>query len=146
MVMTIGSCRPVPWNFGSEYAVASTVMFSAGPRRLSYNSSDACIHSDGKPGHLATLLPDHPIAAGLPKRWDVPQTEMYNEPFHVPEPDEVVFEEKWDLGEHFRSGCVWNVGRGKVFYFRPGHETYPVYRQPETLRVIENACRWLGQK
>jgi trehalose utilization protein len=100
--------------------------------------------ADGKPGHLTTLLPDHPIAAGLPKQWDVPQTEMYNEPFHVPEPDEVVFEEKWDAGEHFRSGCVWNVGKGKVFYFRPGHETYPVYRQAEPLRVIENACRWLG--
>jgi trehalose utilization protein len=101
--------------------------------------------ADGKPGHLTTLLPDHPIAAGLPRQWDVPQTEMYNEPFHVPEPDEVVFEEKWDLGEHFRSGCVWNVGKGKVFYFRPGHETYPVYRQPEPLRVIENACRWMGE-
>ena len=100
--------------------------------------------ADGKPGHLTTLLPDHPIATGLPKQWDIPQTEMYNEPFHVPEPDEVVFEEKWDLGERFRSGCVWNVGKGKVFYFRPGHETYPVYRQAEPLRVIENACRWLG--
>jgi trehalose utilization protein len=100
--------------------------------------------ADGKPGHLTTLLPDHPIAAGLPKQWTIPQTEMYSEPFHVPEPDEVVFEEKWDLGERFRSGCVWNVGKGKVFYFRPGHETYPVYRRAEPLRVIENACRWLG--
>ena len=100
--------------------------------------------ADGKPGHMTTLLPDHPIGAGLPKQWDVPQTEMYSEPFHVPEPDEVVFEEKWDLGERFRSGCVWDVGAGKVFYFRPGHETYPVYRQAEPLRVIENACRWMG--
>ena len=101
--------------------------------------------ADGQPGHMTTLLPDHPIAAGLPKQWDVPQTEMYSEPFHVPEPDEVIFEEKWDRGEHFRSGCVWKLGQGKVFYFRPGHETYPVYKQPETLRVIENACRWLGR-
>jgi trehalose utilization protein len=101
--------------------------------------------ADGRPGHLTTLLPDHPIAAGLPKTWTIPQTEMYSEPFHVPGPDEVVFEEKWDLGERFRSGCVWNVGKGKVFYFRPGHETYPVYRQAEPLRVIENACRWLGR-
>jgi trehalose utilization protein len=100
--------------------------------------------ADGKPSHVTTLLPDHPIAAGLPRQWDVPQTEMYDEPFHVPQPDEVVFEEKWDAGEHFRSGCVWNVGKGKVFYFRPGHETYPVYRQEYPLRVIENACRWIG--
>ncbi len=102
--------------------------------------------ADGAPGHLTTLLPGHPIAAGLPATWDIPQTEMYGEPFHVPAPDEVVFEEKWDKGEHFRSGCVWRVGNGRVFYFRPGHETYPVFKQPEPLRVIENAVRWLGAR
>ena len=82
--------------------------------------------NDGKPGHLHTLLPEHPIAKGIPVDWDLPQTEMYDEPFHVPTPDAVVFEEKWDAGEHFRSGCVWQVGKGRVFYFRPGHETYPI--------------------
>ncbi len=110
----------------------------------------ACVfpayRADGAPGHLTTLLPAHPIAAGLPARWDIPQTEMYGEPFHVPTPDEVVFEEKWDKGEHFRSGCVWKVGKGRVFYFRPGHETYPIFKQAEPLRVIENAVRWLGAK
>lgn len=102
--------------------------------------------ADGAPGHLTTLLPQHPIAAGLPAQWDIPQTEMYGEPFHVPTPDEVIFEEKWDKGEHFRSGCVWQVGKGRVFYFRPGHETYPIYQQAEPLRVVENAVRWLGKK
>jgi trehalose utilization protein len=102
--------------------------------------------NDGAPGHLTTLLPQHPIAAGLPAQWDIPQTEMYGEPFHVPTPDEVVFEEKWDKGEHFRSGCVWQVGKGRVFYFRPGHETYPIYKQAEPLRVVENAVRWLAIK
>ncbi len=100
--------------------------------------------ADGAPGHLTTLLPDHPIAKGLPVKWDIPQTEMYGEPFHVPPPDEVVFEERWDKGEHFRSGCVWKVGLGRVFYFRPGHESFPVFKQTEPLRVIENAIRWLG--
>jgi trehalose utilization protein len=100
--------------------------------------------ADGAPGHLTTLLPQHPIAAGLPAQWDIPQTEMYGEPFHVPAPDEVVFEEKWDKGEHFRSGCVWQVGKGRVFYFRPGHEIYPVFKQAEPLRVLENAARFLG--
>lgn len=100
--------------------------------------------TDGAPSHLTTLLPDHPLAAGLPKQWDIPQTEMYGEPFHVPTPDAVVFEERWDKGEHFRSGCVWQVGKGRVVYFRPGHETYPVFKQREPLRVIENAVRWLG--
>ena len=59
---------------------------------------------DGAPSHVTTLLPEHPIAAGLPLKWDVTQTEMYDEPFHVPKPDAVVFEERWDKGEHFRSG------------------------------------------
>lgn len=101
--------------------------------------------ADGAPGHVTALLPDHPIAAGLPRQWDVRQTEMYDEPFHVPAPDAVVFEEKWDKGERFRSGCVWQVGAGRVFYFRPGHETFPVYQQAEPLKVLENAVRWLGR-
>jgi trehalose utilization protein len=99
---------------------------------------------DGAPSHVTTLLPQHPIAAGLPAKWDIQQTEMYDEPFHVPPPDAVVFEEHWDKGEHFRSGCVWQVGKGRVFYFRPGHEVFPVYKQAEPLRVIENAVRWLA--
>ena len=69
---------------------------------------------------------------------------MYNEPFHVPPPDEVVFEERWAPGEWFRSGSVWKIGRGRVFYFRPGHELYPVFKQPMCLKLIENAVRWLG--
>jgi trehalose utilization protein len=100
---------------------------------------------DGAPSHVTTLLPDHPIAQGLPSGWTIPQTEMYDEPFHVPPPDEVVFRENWDKGEHFRSGCVWRIGQGNVFYFRPGHETYPVFKQAENLRVVENAARWLGK-
>ena len=69
---------------------------------------------------------------------------MYDEPFHVPPPDEVVFEERWELGERFRSGAVWRIGKGKLFYFRPGHETFNVYFQPETLQVVENAVRWMA--
>ena len=99
---------------------------------------------DGKPGTIVVKKPQHPIAHGLPSTFHVKQTEMYNEPFHVPDPDEVIFEETWELGERFRSGMVWNIGKGKVFYFRPGHETYPVYKQGEVIQVIENACRWLG--
>ena len=99
---------------------------------------------DAKPGHITTLLKDHPIAAGLPEKWDVSQTEMYDERFHVPQPDAVVFAERWDAGEHFRSGCVWTIGKGKVFYFRPGHETYPVYKQEMPLKVVENTVAWIG--
>ncbi len=100
--------------------------------------------ADGAPGHMTTLLPKHPVAVGLPEKWDVAQTEMYNEPFHIPAPDAVVFEERWDKGEHFRSGCAWQVDKGRVFYFRPGHESFAVYRQAECLKVIENAVRWVS--
>jgi trehalose utilization protein len=99
--------------------------------------------ADGAVSHVTTLAATHPIAKGLPAQWDIAQTEMYAEPFHVPKPDVVVFEENWDKGETFRSGCVWNIGKGAVFYFRPGHETYPVYQQKEPLQVLENAVRWL---
>ncbi|MBI1323802.1 trehalose utilization protein [bacterium] len=102
--------------------------------------------ADAAPGHVTTLLPDHPIAAGLPKTWDVRQTEMYSEPFHVPPPDAVIFEEKWDKGERFRSGCLWTVGKGLVFYFRPGHETYPVFEQAEVIKVLENAVKFIAMK
>jgi trehalose utilization protein len=101
---------------------------------------------DGKPSHVRTLLPDHPIARGLPVAFDVPHTEMYDEQFHVPAPDEVIFEEKWDAGEQFRSGSVWKIGQGRVFYFRPGHETFDIYKQPETLLIVENAVRWLDER
>ena len=102
--------------------------------------------ADGKPSTIRVQQADHPIAEGLPKTFQIVQTEMYNEPFHVPDPDEVIFEEVWAGGERFRSGMVWNIGQGKVFYFRPGHETYPVFKQQEVMTVIANACRWLGSE
>ena len=55
--------------------------------------------ADGAPSHVTTLMIDHPVAIGLPEAWDIPQTEMYDEPHHIPTPDAVVFEEKWDKGE-----------------------------------------------
>lgn len=99
---------------------------------------------DGQPSQVHTLLPKHPIARGVPQDFTIPQTEMYEEPFHVPTPDLVIFEERWKPGEWFRSGCVWQLGQGKVFYFRPGHETYPVYKQAPCLKILENAARWLA--
>lgn len=95
---------------------------------------------------LKVLLPDHPIAAGLPAEIVNEKDEMYDEPFHVPAPDEVVFEERWAGGEWFRSGSLWRVGQGKVFYFRPGHETFPVYHAPVMLKVVENAVHYLAAK
>ncbi len=97
---------------------------------------------DGKPSRVNVLLPKHPIVKGIPSTFVIHQTEMYDEPFHVPTPDQVVFEERWATGEWFRSGSVWNLGKGKVFYFRPGHETFPVFKNATVLKVLENAVRW----
>jgi trehalose utilization protein len=99
--------------------------------------------TDGKPSQMRVLKRDHAIAKGLPEHFELPQTEMYAEPFHVPEPDEVILEERWATGEWFRSGMVWKLGKGRVFYFRPGHETYPVFKEKPVLQLLENAVRWL---
>lgn len=98
----------------------------------------------GGPSRTTTLLPAHPIARGVPAEFRFLESEMYSEPFHIPEPDVVIFGEKWETGEHFRSGIVWTVGRGRVFYFGPGHETYDIFHQEIPLRILTNAVRWLG--
>lgn len=100
--------------------------------------------TDGKPSQVRVLVPEHPVARGLPPTFELPQTEMYAEPFHVPEPDDVLLEERWATGEWFRSGMAWKLGAGRVLYFRPGHETYPVFREPAVLQWLENAVRWLA--
>ncbi len=101
--------------------------------------------NDGKPSYLRVLKPEHPIVQGVPASgFTIPHEEMYNEPFHVPEPDEVILEERWETGEWFRGGMLWTLGKGKVFYFRPGHETYPTYQQEYPLMIVANAVNWLG--
>lgn len=120
-----------------------------GPVEVELTLPNCCFPAfrpDGKPSRVRTLLPAHPIAKGLPAEFVIEQTEMYNEPFHVPPPDEVVFEEHWAGGEWFRSGSVWRLGKGRIFYFRPGHELYPVFKNPEVRQVLDNAVRWLGKK
>ena len=99
---------------------------------------------DGKPSHDRVITPGHPIAQGIPATFEISQTEMYDEPFHVPEPDQIIFEERWDDGAWFRSGMVWELGHGKVFYYRPGHETYPVYKEAIPLKILVNAARWMA--
>ena len=101
--------------------------------------------NDGLPSRIRTLAPQHPIAKGIPDDFELPHTEMYDEPFHVPEPDMVIFEERWEKGEHFRSGMLWKIGEGEVFYFRPGHETFAVYTEKVPMQILENAIRYLGK-
>lgn len=96
----------------------------------------------GTPEKLWVIEPEHPIASGLETSFVVPQTEIYGEPFDIPAPDTIVFISSWNSGEVCRSGCCFQRGRGRVFFFRPGHETYPIYYQNEVQQVIANAARW----
>ena len=91
---------------------------------------------------LWIVNPAHPITAGLGPYIELPAEEMYGEFFDVPAPDEEIFISWFQGGEIFRSGLTWNRGKGKIFYFRPGHETFPTYYNPEILKVITNAVRW----
>lgn len=104
------------------------------------------VDAHGRPSNVTVLMPEHPIMEGLPAQFEIPSSEMYDEPFHVPEPDAVLFNEVWRGGGRFRGGMLWNLGMGKVLYFRPGHETFPVFKDPNVIKIIENAVRWLGSQ
>jgi trehalose utilization protein len=67
---------------------------------------------------------------------------MYGEPFAIPTPDEMVFISWFEGGDVFRSGCTWKRGNGKIFYFSPGHEMYPIFSNPSVQLVLRNAVRW----
>lgn len=96
----------------------------------------------GEKERLWVVEPGHPIAEGLGEYIEIEHTEMYGERFDIPEPDTLVFISWFQGGEVFRSGCCYHRNKGKVFYFRPGHETYPIYYQPDVLKAIVNAVRW----
>lgn len=90
-----------------------------------------------------TVNPGHPIARTVPPVFTIPEQEMYGEYFDIPQPDELVFLSSFKGGEVFRSGCCFTRGQGRIFYFSPGHETYPVYHQKEVRQVIANAVEWV---
>lgn len=96
----------------------------------------------GEKERLWNIRPGHPITEGIGEYFELPNTEMYGERFDIPEPDELVFISWFPGGEVFRSGCVFYRGNGKVFYFRPGHETYPIFYHPDVQKVLTNAARW----
>ncbi|MFC5528579.1 ThuA domain-containing protein [Cohnella yongneupensis] len=89
-----------------------------------------------------TVDPSHPIAQGVPEYFELKPEEMYGEHFDIPAPDELIFVSWFEGGEVFRSGCTFRRGQGKIFYFRPGHETYPTYYHPIIRRVIANGVKW----
>lgn len=91
---------------------------------------------------LWVVDPSHPITKDIGEYIELEKEEMYGEHFDIPAPDELVFLSWFEGGEVFRSGCTYKRGNGKVFYFRPGHETYPTYHNKEIQKVIRNAVQW----
>ena len=100
----------------------------------------------GEKERLWNIEPGHPITAGLGEYFELPHTEMYGERFDIPTPDKLVFISWFQGGEVFRSGCCWERGHGRIFYFRPGHETFPIYHDANVQLVLANAVRWAAPR
>lgn len=91
---------------------------------------------------LWVVEPNHPITEGLPEYVELPEAEMYGERFDIPAPETLVFLSWFEGGEVFRSGCCYTRGNGRIFYFRPGHETYPIYHEETVQQILANAVAW----
>jgi len=96
----------------------------------------------GEKERLWVVSPSHPIAQGVPETFVIPNHEMYGEPFDIPPDGRVVFMSWFEGGNVFRSGVAFERDRGRIFYFSPGHETFPVYHDPVIRKIIGNAIRW----
>lgn len=114
-------------------------------KSLMGTSCDLKWREAGENERIWVVEPGHPIAEGLGETIEIEHEEMYGERFDIPQPDTLVFVSWFKGGEVFRSGCCYTRGKGRIFYFRPGHETFPTYHHPDVQRVIANAVRWAAQ-
>ena len=111
-------------------------------RLMGTHTDRLCWREDGEKSRLWVTAPGHPIVQGIGAFLEVPADETYAEPFGIPQPETQVFITWYPGGEVFRGGNCYTRGNGRIFYFHPGHETFPIYYQPDVLRVIANAIRW----
>ncbi len=100
---------------------------------------------DGRPEFVSVRAPDHPIARGIGP-FTIPKTDMFSEPFAVPNPETVVFVSTWEKGETLRSGLTWTIGKGRVAYLRTGPEGYPVLFHPSIRQAIANSVQWVAHR
>jgi len=120
--------------------------FSKISRLLTGTTCNLSWREAGEKERVWVVEPGHPIAEGLSRNFDIPQAEMYGERFDIPAPDELVFVSWFKGGEVFRSGCCFRRGNGRIFYFRPGHESYPIYFQKQVRQVLANGVRWAAPR
>ncbi len=111
-------------------------------RRLMGTPCSLTWREAGERERLWVINPAHPIVEGIGPMIELPNAEMYGEPFAVPEPMETVFVSWYEGGEVFRSGLTWQRGGGRIFYFQPGHEVYPIYHNTQVRQVLRNAVKW----
>lgn len=130
---------------GMGLVVLHSGHFSRVFQRLMGTSCDLTWREDGGRERVWVVDPTHPIAAGLGAGFTLPEEEMYGEFFDIPAPDRLVLVSWFQGGEVFRSGCCFSRGVGRIFYFRPGHETHPTYFDANVRRVIANAVRWTAE-
>lgn len=97
---------------------------------------------NGDSERLFCVNPAHPIAAGITEPIVLENEEMYGEYFDIPKPDDEIFLGWFKSGCVFRSGVTFTRGMGRIFYFQPGHEEYPIYHNPQIQQIITNAVRW----
>ncbi|MEH7514887.1 ThuA domain-containing protein [Gottfriedia acidiceleris] len=119
--------------------------FSKVFKKLMGTSCDLKWREAAETERLWVVDPSHPIVDGIGKYIEIDQEEMYGEHFDIPTPDELVLVSWFKGGEVFRSGCTFKRGNGKIFYFRPGHETYPTYHHKEVQKIIINAVNWANK-
>jgi trehalose utilization protein len=127
---------------GMGFVPLHSAHFSKLFRRLMGTPCSLSYRESGERERVWVIDTGHPIAAGLEESFVIPETEMYGEPFTIPEPERLVFVSWFEGGEVFRSGCCYHRGNGRIFYFRPGHETYPIYKMTTVQDIIDNAVRW----
>jgi trehalose utilization protein len=115
-------------------------------RRLLGTTCDLRWRNEGERELVWTVAPSHPIAAGVPHPIVIDAQEMYSEPFAIPAPEELIFVSSFAGGEVFRGGCTWTRGAGRIFYFSPGDQDYPVYHHPDIRRVLANGVQWAAPR
>jgi trehalose utilization protein len=115
-------------------------------RRLLGTSCSLRWRNDGEREYVWTVAPSHPIAQGVPQPIVIEAHEMYGEHFDIPAPDELVFISSFAGGEVFRGGCCFTRGAGRIFYFSPGDQEYPIYHQAAVQQVLANAARWAAPR
>lgn len=127
---------------GMGFVALHSAMLSHIFKELMGHSCSAPWRNVGEREVIWVVDPNHPIAKGVEPPIVLEQEEMYGEPFDAPPPDELVFLSWFEGGEVFRSGMCYRRGKGRIFYFHPGHETYPTLLHPKIRRVLRNAVQW----